>query len=109
MSCFTCGSDSCLSLPDNSRCADGLSVESSWTNALPEAASYKVVWEFNGRPFEKIFAVASGAEVIVPDVLQHGSVIDFYVLDPEGEKLVKTQDSVDYTCFKVKVSSAFDA
>lgn len=103
MACFNC--DNCLRLDDVSRCETGFEVDPTWTNAEVTPATYAVLWSFAGEQYRREFEVAPSAVVEIPDVIQAGSVVEFYVLDPNGDRLTKAVGLNTYNCFKILIST----
>lgn len=104
MSCFHCG-DNCLRLDDLDRCESGIQVDNTWLNGEVTPETYAVIWSFAGEQYRREFTVAPSGDVEIPDVFQRGSVIEFYVLDPEGVRLTKTVAGTEYNCFKILIST----
>jgi len=105
MSCFNCNSETCLRLDDLSTCSAGIDLQAGWTNSSGSEKTYKVVYSFNGSQYSKEFEIPDGDLVILPSDLPKDYVLEFYVLDGET-RLVKTVESIDYDCFRLKLSLA---
>jgi len=75
---------------------------------LPIVAGYtgdmQIVFKFAGKNYTEIFEVEEGQPVVLPNVFNESAIINFTLIDENGDEIIFTFEEVDYNCFRIELT-----